>query len=249
MSRETPRVRSGPLSRSAMPIQDFDARLQRLTDTLALLLDGRFAEIDLHREIPGDELGRVEQTVRFLVMDIKTVSCANREKEAALVLQQGLLSAKIEELEQQRRQILLHEQELTQKAQTIERQAAAIREMSTPILEVWADVLVLPIVGAIDSTRSEAIMHGLLDQIARRRTKWVILDITGVELVDTHTADHLLEVVRAAALLGCSSMLCGVQPAVAQTLVNLGVDLLDLSTARTLENALRHCLLDMRRAS
>jgi rsbT co-antagonist protein RsbR len=229
-----------------MPIKDFDARFLRLTETLALLLDGRFDEIDLDGEVPDDALGRVEETVRFLAMDTKTVSCANREKEAALVLQQDLLSAKIEELEQQRAQIRLQKQELATKAQTIERQTAAIIELSTPILEVWDDVLVLPIVGAIDSARREAIMHGLLDQIARMQTKWVILDITGVELVDTHTADHLLQVVRAAALLGCASMMCGVQPAVAQTLVNLGVDLLELSTARTLKDALRHCLLHMR---
>lgn len=229
-----------------MPIHDFDARFQRLTETLALLLDGQFDAIDLHGELPDDALGRVEETVRLLVMDIKTVSFANREKEAALVLQQDLLAAKIEQLEQQRQQIRLQEQELTIKAQTIERQTAAILELSTPILEVWDDVLVLPIVGAIDTARSEAIMAGLLEQIRRAQTKWVILDVTGVEIVDTHTADHLIKVVRAASLLGCASLLCGVQPAVAQTLVSLGVELSELSTARTLKDALRHCLLQMR---
>jgi rsbT co-antagonist protein RsbR len=232
-----------------MPISDFDARFQRLTEALALLLDVQFDAIDLHREIPDDALGRVEETVQFLVMDIKTVSFANREKQAALVLQQDLLASKIEQLEQQRRRIQLQERELATTARTIERQTAAIRELSTPILEIWDDVLVLPIVGAIDTDRSEAIMSGLLDQIGRMQTKWVILDITGVEIVDTHTADHLLRVVRAAALLGCASLLCGVQPAVAQTLVSLGVELLELSTARTLKDALRHCLLHMREKS
>jgi rsbT co-antagonist protein RsbR len=229
-----------------MQINDFDARFQRLTETLALLLDGQFDAIDLHGELPVDALGRIEETVRLLVMDTKTVSVANREKEAALVLQQDMLSAKIEELEQQRLHIRRQEQELTAKAQTIERQTAAIRELSTPILEVWDDVLVLPIIGAIDTIRSEAIMLGLLDQVARMQTKWVILDVTGVEVVDTHTADHLIKVVRAAALLGCSSLMCGVRPAVAQTLVSLGVELLEISTARTLKDALRHCLLHMR---
>lgn len=229
-----------------MPINDFDARFERLTETLALLLDGQFDAIDLHGEIPDDALGRVEETVRHLVMDTKTVSFANREKEAALVLQQGLLSSNIEQLQQQRRQIQLQAQELAAKAQTIERQTTAIHELSTPILEVWDDVLVLPIVGAIDTTRSEGIMVALLDQISRMQTKWVILDITGVEMVDTHTADHLLKVCRAVSLLGCSTLLCGVQPAVAQTLVSLGVELLELSTARTLKDALRHCLLHMR---
>jgi rsbT co-antagonist protein RsbR len=232
-----------------MPIQDFDARFQRLTEMLSLLLDGQFDAIDLHAEIPGDAMGRLEETVRCLVMDIKTVSFANREKEAALVHQQELLSTKMEQLEQQREQIRLQERELAAKAQTIQQQTAAIRELSTPILQVWDDVLVLPIVGAIDTARSEALTLGLLDEIARMQTKWVIIDITGVEVVDTHTADHLLKVVRAAALLGCSSLLCGVQPAVAQTLVSLGVELLELSTARTLKDALRHCLLHMRGTS
>jgi rsbT co-antagonist protein RsbR len=229
-----------------MQIKDIETRLQRLTDTLVQLLDGDFDSIDLHREIANDALGRIEETVQFLIMDIKTVSYANREKEDALVLQQELLASKIEQLERQRRQILMQERELTAKAATIELQTVAIRELSTPILEVWEDVLVLPIVGAIDTNRSESIMVELLAQIQRMQTKWVILDITGVELVDTQTADHLLKVVRAASLLGCSSLLCGVQPAVAQTLVGIGVELLELTTARTLKNALRHCLLHMR---
>jgi rsbT co-antagonist protein RsbR len=229
-----------------MQIQDFEYRLRRLSDTLAQLLDGDFGAIELHGAIANDALGRIEETVQFLVMDTKTVSLANREKEAALVLQQELLETKIEQLEQHRLQIRRQEQELAAKAATIELQTVAIRELSTPILEVWDDVLVLPIIGAIDTNRSETITVELLDRIERMQTKWVILDITGVELVDTQTADHLLKVVRAAALLGCSSLLCGVQPAVAQTLVGIGVDLLEIETARTLKNALRHCLLQMR---
>jgi rsbT co-antagonist protein RsbR len=228
--------------------EDFDARIQRLADTLAQLLDGHFDEIDLHGETVDDAIGRIEETVRFLVMDSKTVSVANREKEAALLLQQDQLAAKIEQLEQQRIQIRLHERELAAKARTIEQQTAAIRELSTPILEVWDDVLVLPIIGAIDTARSEAITVELLAEIQRMQTKWVILDITGVELVDTQTADHLIKVVRAASLLGCASLLCGVQPAVAQTLVGIGVELLEIATARTLKNALRHCLIQMRGA-
>jgi rsbT co-antagonist protein RsbR len=230
----------------AMRPEDFDARIQRLADTLAQLLDGHFDGIDLHGEIVDDALGRIEETVQFLVLDSKTVSVAHREKEAALLLQQDQLATKIEQLEQQRIQIQLHERELAAKARTIAQQTAAIRELSTPILEVWEDVLVLPIIGAIDTARSETIMVELLAEIQRMQTKWVILDITGVELVDTQTADHLIKVVRAASLLGCSSLLCGVQPAVAQTLVGIGVELLEIATARTLKNALRHCLIQMR---
>src|SRR5687767_14940564 len=132
-----------------MQIADFEARIQRLGDTLVRLLDGDFHAIDLHGEIATDALGRIEETVQSLVMDSKTVSLANREKESALLLQQELLADKVEQLEQHRRHIRLQEQELLAKAETIERQTMAIRELSTPILEVWEDVLVLPIIGAI----------------------------------------------------------------------------------------------------
>lgn len=211
-----------------MQIEELDRRLERLTAALAHLLAGEFDAIPITASVADDLLGRVEQTVQHLVMDIKTVTLANRDKEAVLLLQQ-------QQLEQQAR-------ELAARAATIEQQAAAIRQLSTPVLEVWREVLVLPIIGAVDTARSEALMTDLLDSIARMPTKWVIIDLTGVEFVDTHTADHLLKVVRAAALLGVRCMLSGIQPAVAQTLANIGAELGELATERNLAEALRHCL-------
>lgn len=211
-----------------MQIEDLDQRLERLTAALAHLLAGEFDAIPITPSVADDLLGRVEQTVQHLVMDIKTVTLANRDKEAVLLLQQ-------QQLEQQVR-------ELAARAETIEQQAAAIRQLSTPVLEVWREVLVLPIIGAVDTARGEALMIDLLDSIARMPTKWVIIDLTGVEFVDTHTADHLLKVVRAAALLGVRCMLSGIQPAVAQTLANIGVEFGELATERNLAGALRHCL-------
>lgn len=211
-----------------MQIEDLDQRLERLTAALAHLLAGEFDAIPITPSVADDLLGRVEQTVQHLVMDIKTVTLANRDKEAVLLLQQ-------QQLEQQTR-------ELATRAETIEQQATAIRQLSTPVLEVWREVLVLPIIGAVDTARGEALMIDLLDSIARMPTKWVIIDLTGVEFVDTHTADHLLKVVRAAALLGVRCMLSGIQPAVAQTLANIGVEFGELATERNLAGALRHCL-------
>ncbi|NJK33168.1 MAG: STAS domain-containing protein [Deltaproteobacteria bacterium] len=221
-----------------MPIADLESRLQRLNATLEHLLAGEFETIDLRGAAQDDILGRVEETIEFLVMDIKTVAMANRDKEASLLLQQQELAVQQERIEQQAR-------ELRSRAETIERQATAIRELSTPILEVWDSVLVLPIIGSIDARRSADITARLLERLARKRTKWVIIDVTGVELVDTYGADHLLRVIRAAKFLGASCLISGVQPAVAQVLAGIGASLSTLVAKQNLAAALDHCLARM----
>lgn len=234
-----------------MEIEDIDARLQRLTQTLAYLLEGEFGAIDAcgdpYAEVADDPLGRIEETVQFVVMDAKTVAVANRDKEASLLMQQEQLAAKSEQLAAQRESIREQEQELRAKAETIARQAAAIQQLSTPMLEIWDEVLVLPLIGIIDTQRSAAIMSNLLDTVVAKRSKWVIIDITGVEVVDTRTAEHLIRMVRAAGLLGTSCLLCGLQPVVAQTLVGIGVDLEQITTKRNLNQALAHCMRHMNR--
>jgi rsbT co-antagonist protein RsbR len=132
--------------------------------------------------------------------------------------------------------------ELEGKLALIEQQATAIREMSTPVMEVWDDVLVLPIVGVVDTKRSLDIMNNLLQRITEMQSQCVIIDITGVEVVDTKTADYLLKVVRASVLLGTRCVLTGVSPAVAQTLVEIGADLQEVRTLRNLKEGLKDCL-------
>ena len=131
---------------------------------------------------------------------------------------------------------------LEAKLGTIETQAAAIRELSTPIMDIWEDILLLPIVGVLDTRRSADVMTNLLQAIVEKQCKHVILDITGVEIVDTGTADYLIRVVRAAGLLGTRCVLTGLSPAVAQTLVEIGADLSAVTTLRSLREGLRHCL-------
>jgi len=131
---------------------------------------------------------------------------------------------------------------LEAKLGTIETQAAAIRELSTPIMDIWEDILLLPIVDLLDTKRSADVMSNLLAAIAQKQSKHVILDITGVELVDTRTADYLIKVVRASRLLGTRCVLTGLSPAVAQTLVEIGADLSEVTTMRSLREGLRHCL-------
>lgn len=217
---------------------DFDRRLERLTDTLARMLDGEFEDLGEVTAAPEDPLGRIEETVQDLVLDAKTAALAQREKEAALVLQHEQLVERRAVLDEQRRRIEAQERELAKRAATIEAQASAIRELSTPILELWRDVLVLPIIGSIHEERAVQITEALLGTIAARKTRWVIIDVTGVDVVDTQTADHLIRVVRSAALLGTSCMLTGLRPSVAQTLVSLGVSLDAVHVERNLERAL-----------
>lgn len=136
--------------------------------------------------------------------------------------------------------------ELEQKVALVEQQASAIRDLSTPVLEVWDDVLVLPIVGVVDTRRSVEIMGNLLGAIVRTKAKCVIVDVTGVEVVDTRTADYFVKICRAASLLGSRSVLTGLSPGVAQTLVSVGADLREIVTLRSLREGLKDCLRYLR---
>ena len=139
------------------------------------------------------------------------------------------------ELEQQ----LLRERE---KTQALERMRNAMQELSTPILEVWDDVLALPVIGVVDSRRSADMMERLLREVEHKQCRFVIIDITGVEVIDTATADHFLKIVNAVGILGARCFLTGARGAVAQTLASLGMDLGGLITLRNLKHALRECL-------
>lgn len=138
-------------------------------------------------------------------------------------------------------------QELTEKLATIQRQMATISEqqsaiakLSTPILQVADGVLVLPVIGAVDSERARSMMEKLLPEIVRRAARGIIIDVTGVEALDTGTADHLLRMARAATLLGARVIVTGIAPAVAQVLVAESVDLPNIRAFRTLQDGIRH---------
>ncbi|MBL9102371.1 MAG: PAS domain-containing protein [Myxococcales bacterium] len=138
------------------------------------------------------------------------------------------------------------EKELRAQLELIERQQQAIRSMSTPIIEVWERVLCLPILGLVDSVRTAEIMDGLLQAVTRVRARFAILDMTGVDVVDTSTAGHLLGLVRAIELLGAQGIITGIHPNIAQTMVTLGLDLSRLTVHSNLREALKDCLTRMR---
>ncbi|HEU4538801.1 MAG TPA: STAS domain-containing protein [Polyangiaceae bacterium] len=134
------------------------------------------------------------------------------------------------------------ERTLLEKLEIIRRQEESIRAMSTPILQLWEGILALPVIGFVDSSRAAQMMESLLEAIVRTKARHTILDLTGVDLMDTSAANHLLKVVRAAALLGTQCLVSGISPRMAQTIVGLDLDLGELISFSTLESALRYAL-------
>lgn len=132
--------------------------------------------------------------------------------------------------------------ELEDKLALIQEQQHALSRLSTPIIKVWEGVLTLPIVGNVTASRAAAMKEGLLHEIARSKARFAILDMTGVDVVDTATADHFMQIIRSVRLLGAHCMISGIRPAVAQTMTALGVDLAQLNTCSTLEDALKICM-------
>jgi rsbT co-antagonist protein RsbR len=130
------------------------------------------------------------------------------------------------------------ERELREKLEVIARQEEAIKALETPIIEVWEGVLTLPLIGVMDSQRAAATMERLLSSITEKGATTAILDLTGVEIVDTSTADHIGRLAKAAELLGARCIITGIRPAVAQTMVQIGIDLTKLVTLSTLREAL-----------
>jgi rsbT co-antagonist protein RsbR len=128
------------------------------------------------------------------------------------------------------------------KTALIDRLRYAIDELSNPILEVWDDVLAMPIIGIVDSRRTADMVQRLLAEVARTQASFVIVDLTGVEVVDTKTADHLMKLMRKVEIVGARCVLTGIRPAVAETLVDIGVDFGSLATLRNLKHGLREAL-------
>jgi rsbT co-antagonist protein RsbR len=137
------------------------------------------------------------------------------------------------------------EQELRAKLDLIERQQQVIRELSTPIIEVWEGVLTLPMVGVVDTVRTSEVMENLLSRIVETGARFAILDLTGVEVVDTKVASHLISLVSAIRLLGAEGVITGIKPTVAQTMVALGLDLSTMVTHANLRAGLKFCIQRM----
>ncbi len=128
---------------------------------------------------------------------------------------------------------------LEQKESTIQAQQEELREISTPITEIWDGVLTLPIIGTLDSSRTMVVMEKLLGRIEQDRARVVLMDVTGVLAIDSQVSHHLVQMIRAIGLMGAQAVLTGIRPEIARALTSLNIDLGDVTTRSTLSEGLK----------
>jgi rsbT co-antagonist protein RsbR len=145
-------------------------------------------------------------------------------------------------------QSLAFRSELEDKLLVVEKQRVAIRELSTPIIELWEGVICLPVVGIMDTARSAEMTSSLLQAIVDKNTRYTIIDITGIDVMDTSTVDHFMRMAKSIKLLGAECALTGISPHIAQTVVNMGMDLGEIATQRSLRDALAYYVRRQARA-
>lgn len=137
--------------------------------------------------------------------------------------------------------------------EVIIRQTDEITEISTPVIRVWDGILALPIIGTLDSSRTQIVMENLLQEIVETGSSIAILDISGVPTVDSLVAQHLIKTVSATRLMGAECIISGIRPEIAQTVVHLGIDLSNIITKASLASALRYAFgmlqLEVRKSS
>jgi rsbT co-antagonist protein RsbR len=141
-------------------------------------------------------------------------------------------------------QLALHTMEIfvATRERLIVRQQEDMLELSTPVVKLWEGILALPMIGTLDSARTQVVMEALLQRIVDTGAEVAIIDITGVPTVDTLVAQHLIKTVTAARLMGADCIISGIRPQIAATIVHLGVDLSDVATKATLADAFRLAL-------
>lgn len=203
-------------------------RIQRVIDILSMVSIGEYAPdiIQIPASDEPDEFSVLEAALNIYNQELASARSQNDRY--------------IQELEQSKR-------ELQEQLNTIERQQLAIHELSTPIAEVWDEILLLPIIGTLDSQRAMEMTEKLLDRIKEHRARCAIIDITGVETVDTTTANAVLKMTRAARLLGTMCVITGIRPEIARTMTQLGIGLEGIKTLRTLKNGIKECFSHLRR--
>ena len=203
-------------------------RIQRVIDILSMVSIGEYSPemIQISPSEHADEFSVLEAALNIYNQELASARAQNERY--------------ISELERSK-------QELQEQISTIAKQQMAIHELSSPIAEVWEDILLLPVIGSLDSQRAFEMTEKLLDRIKQTRSACVIIDITGVEVVDTTTASAMLKMTRAARLLGAVCVLTGVRPEIARTMVQLNIEVEGARTMRTLKDGLRACFDLLRR--
>jgi rsbT co-antagonist protein RsbR len=126
--------------------------------------------------------------------------------------------------------------------EVVARQRQELMEISTPVIRLWEGIVAVPLIGTLDSVRSQVVMESLLSGIVDEQAAVAILDITGVPMVDTLVAQHLMKTAMAVQLMGAECVISGIRPQIAQTIVHLGIDLREITTRATLSDALKYGL-------
>jgi len=176
-----------------------------------------------------------------VVRTIYTRKYPLRNDDGAIIGLCALLTD-ITDIARRRQEVEQLERDVATQMQTIREQQHLLEQISVPVIQIWEQVLLLPLVGVIDEERAGRIMESTLEAIATASAEVLIVDITGVPVVDTSIAGYLVQSIQAAQLLGCESLLVGISPQIAQTLVALGVDFSHIATRATLQQGLAHAL-------
>ncbi|MFC1824760.1 STAS domain-containing protein [Thermodesulfobacteriota bacterium] len=200
-----------------LTINDLKTRVNKIEDILASIAAGDM-EARINSEVEDDFTG-VEEAVDLLINDL-TDELRQREKT------QKELEERLATIQEQQKTILQQQEDLL--------------ELSSPVIKVWDNVVVLPVIGTLDSRRTQIMMENLLQRIVDTGCTIAILDITGVPTIDTQVANHLIKTVTSARLLGAECIVSGISPAIAQTIVHLGIDLSSIQTRATLQESMRY---------
>jgi rsbT co-antagonist protein RsbR len=209
------------------------------------------------RPLSEEELEELRETVADALLVLSNVALGDCSTQLEVDLHgsnplSGMLSGindLIATLGTEQEQSLVFRRDLEEKLETIEQQRSAIRSLSTPIIEVWRGVLCLPVVGVMDTARSAEMTGALLQSIVEKGTQYAIIDITGIDVMDTRTVDHFIRMAKAIRLLGADCALTGLNPHIAQTIVHMGLDLSDVVTHRSLRDALHHHVMHSARST
>lgn len=194
-------------------------RIEHIEDVLSSVAAG-----DLDTRVESnieDDLTGVEEAINILIDDLTYELKQSRKMKDEL-------EDKLSKIQEQQK--------------TIVRQQDDLMELSSPVTKVWDNILILPVIGTLDSQRAQVMMENLLNKIVETGCTFSILDITGVATVDTQVANHLLKTVTSARLLGADCIISGISPAIAQTIVHLGIDLSSIRTKATLQDAMLHAM-------
>jgi len=200
-------------------LKNVKERIEHIEEVLSSVAAG---DLDIRIESKvEDDLTGIEEAINILIDDL------THELKQSINMQNEL-QEKLKKIQEQQKTIVQQQEDLM--------------ELSSPVSKVWDNILILPVIGTLDSQRTQVMMENLLQKIVDTGCTMAILDITGVPTVDTQVANHLLKTTTSARLLGADCIISGISPAIAQTIVHLGIDLSAIRTKATLQDAMIYAM-------